>query len=87
MPQGLDAETIDLPPSAFDAALCRWGLMLLQDFKAGLANIDRSLVEGGHFAAAVWASPEQDTLVATTMNTVMKGNVLTSLVRRECNEE
>lgn len=64
-----DAETIDLPPPAFDAALCRWGLMLLQDFKAGLANIYRSLVEGGHFAAAVWASPEQDTLVVIIMNT------------------
>ena len=33
-----DAETIDLSPSAFDATLCRWGLMLLQDFKAGLSN-------------------------------------------------
>ena len=45
-----DAETIDLPPSAFDAALCRFGLMLFQDFKASLSNIYRSLVEGGHFA-------------------------------------
>lgn len=61
--------------------------MFLTDLKAGLSNIHRSLKPGGHFAAAVWASPEQDTLVATTMNTVMKGNVLTSLVRRKCNEE
>jgi hypothetical protein len=61
--------------------------MFLTDLKAGLSNIHRSLKPGGHFAAAIWASPEQDTLVATTMNTVMKGNVLTSLVRRECNEE
>jgi ubiquinone/menaquinone biosynthesis C-methylase UbiE len=28
-----DAETIDLQPSTFDAALCRWGLMLLPDPK------------------------------------------------------
>ena len=53
-----DAETIDLPPSAFDAALCRFGLMLFQDFKASLSNIYNSLVEGGHFAA-VWASPDK----------------------------
>jgi ubiquinone/menaquinone biosynthesis C-methylase UbiE len=42
-----DAETIDLPPSAFDAALCRWGLMFLPDLKVGLSNIYRSLVHGG----------------------------------------
>jgi ubiquinone/menaquinone biosynthesis C-methylase UbiE len=67
-----DIETIDLPSSTFDAVLCRWGLMFLPDLKAGLSNVYRSLVEGGHFAAAVWASPAQDTLIATTMNTVMK---------------
>jgi ubiquinone/menaquinone biosynthesis C-methylase UbiE len=30
-----DIETIDLPSSAFDAVLCRWGLMLLPDLNAG----------------------------------------------------
>ena len=39
---------------------------------AGLSNIYRSLKEGGHFASAVWASPGQDTLSATTMNIVIK---------------
>jgi ubiquinone/menaquinone biosynthesis C-methylase UbiE len=67
-----DVETIDLPSSTFDAVLCRWGLMFLPDLKAGLSNIYRSLIEGGQFAAAVWASPVQDTLIATTMNIVMK---------------
>jgi enediyne biosynthesis protein CalE5 len=67
-----DIETIELPTSAFDAVLCRWGLMLLPDLKAGLSNIYGSLVEDGHFAAAVWASPAQDSLIATTMNIVMK---------------
>jgi enediyne biosynthesis protein CalE5 len=67
-----DIETIDLPSSTFNAVLCRFGLMFLPDLKAGLSNIYQSLVEGGHFAAAVWASPDQDTLIATTMSTVMK---------------
>jgi ubiquinone/menaquinone biosynthesis C-methylase UbiE len=67
-----DIETIDLPSSTFDAGLCRWGLMFLPDLKAGLSNIYRSLIESGRFAAAVWASPDQDTLIATTMNIVMK---------------
>jgi ubiquinone/menaquinone biosynthesis C-methylase UbiE len=67
-----DAETIDLPASTFDAVLCRWGLMLLPDLRAGLSNIYQSLKEGGHFTAAVWALPDQDTLIASTMSTVMK---------------
>ena len=54
-----DAEIIDLPLSMFDAALCRWGLMLFPDPKAGLSNINNSLVSGGHFAAAVWSSPDK----------------------------
>ena len=48
--------------------------MFLPDLKGGLSNIYRSLIEGGQFAAAVWASPVQDTLIATTMNIVMKEN-------------
>jgi ubiquinone/menaquinone biosynthesis C-methylase UbiE len=67
-----DAETIDLPTSTFDAALCRWGLMFLPDLGAGLSNIYKSLVGGGRLAAAVWASPDKDTLSASTMNAVMK---------------
>ena len=67
-----DIETIDLTPSSFDAVLCRWGLMFLPDLNAGLFNIYRSLIEGGHFASAVWASPGRDTLSATTMNIVIK---------------
>jgi ubiquinone/menaquinone biosynthesis C-methylase UbiE len=67
-----DTETIDLPPSTFDAALCRWGLMLLPDPKAGLSNIYRSLVNGGRFAAAVWASPDKVPFLSVPMNTLLK---------------
>ncbi len=67
-----DIETIELPSSTFDAVLCRWGLMFLPDLKAGLSNIYQSLKPSGHFAAAVWASPDQATLSATTMNIIMK---------------
>ena len=67
-----DAETIDLPSSIFDAALCRWGLMFLPNPKAGLSNIYRSLVKGGHLAAAVWASPEKVPFISVPMNIVLK---------------
>jgi ubiquinone/menaquinone biosynthesis C-methylase UbiE len=50
-----DAEILDLPDSAYDAVLCRWGLMLLPNLDAALSKIHGSLVSGGQFAAAVWA--------------------------------
>jgi SAM-dependent methyltransferase len=50
-----DAEVLDLPDSAYDAVLCRWGLMLLPNVDAALSKIHGSLVSGGRFAAAVWA--------------------------------
>jgi ubiquinone/menaquinone biosynthesis C-methylase UbiE len=67
-----DTETIDLPTSTFDAALCRAGLMFLPDLKTGLSNIYRSLIEGGYFAAAVWASPDKVPFISEVMNTIMK---------------
>ena len=67
-----DTGTMELPNSTFDAALCRFGLMFLPDLDTALLNIYASLVNGGRFAAAVWASPEKDRLFTSTMNTVMK---------------
>ena len=67
-----DAETIDLPSSTFDAALCRWGLMFFPNPKAGLSNIYWSLVKGGHFAAAVWATADKVPFISVPMNIVLK---------------
>jgi ubiquinone/menaquinone biosynthesis C-methylase UbiE len=67
-----DTGTMELPNSTFDAVLCRFGLMFLPDLDTALLNIYGSLVNGGRFAAAVWASPEKDSLFTSTMNTVMK---------------
>ncbi|MGV8106924.1 MAG: class I SAM-dependent methyltransferase [Nitrososphaerota archaeon] len=67
-----DAETVDLPSSTFDAALCRWGLMFLPNPKVGLSKIYGSLVKGGHFAAAVWPSPEKVPFISVPMNIVLK---------------
>jgi ubiquinone/menaquinone biosynthesis C-methylase UbiE len=67
-----DTGTMELPNSTFDAALCRFGLMFLPDLDTALLNIYGSLVNGGRFAAAVWASPEKDSLFTSTINTVMK---------------
>jgi SAM-dependent methyltransferase len=50
-----DAENLDLADSSFDAALCRWGLMLFPNLDAVIGKIYSSLASGGRFAAAVWA--------------------------------
>ncbi len=67
-----DAATIDLPELSFDAALCRLGLMFLDELDSGLSNIYKSLVNGGRFAASVWATSEKVPQLALAMDTVRK---------------
>jgi ubiquinone/menaquinone biosynthesis C-methylase UbiE len=52
-----DAETLDIPEDAFDAILCRWGLMLFPDCATALGRMRRLLAPGGRLAAAVWGVP------------------------------
>jgi SAM-dependent methyltransferase len=50
----MDAENLELEPSSFDAATCRWGVMLLLDPVAACRGVHRALKPGARFAAAVW---------------------------------
>jgi enediyne biosynthesis protein CalE5 len=67
-----DTETIELPISTFDAALCRFDLMFLPDLEAGLSNIYKSLKEGGRFAAAVLGSSNKVPFISLPLNIVMR---------------
>ena len=67
-----DASTINLSEFCFDAALCRFGLMFLDELDLGLSNIYKSLVKGGRFAASVWSIPEKVPQLALAMDTVRK---------------
>jgi ubiquinone/menaquinone biosynthesis C-methylase UbiE len=55
-----DAMTFDFMPGAFDAAICRLGLMLLPDVAAALRGIRLALRLGGRFSAVVYDAPEYD---------------------------
>jgi ubiquinone/menaquinone biosynthesis C-methylase UbiE len=65
-----DASTIDLPEGAFDAAICRFGLMFLPDIQAALARVHRALVPGGRFAALVWSTEDHNPYIALQLGVV-----------------
>jgi enediyne biosynthesis protein CalE5 len=65
-------EKLDLPDSFFDAAVCRWGLMFVQDLTSVLKKIYNSLFPGGRFAAAVWSRPSKVPLISLPMNIIRR---------------
>jgi len=54
----MDANALDLPASAFDAVLSRWGLMFIPDLATALHRLRAALDDGGRLVAAVWGPPE-----------------------------
>ena len=63
----MDAEVLDLEEGAFDAVLCRWGLMFLPNLAVALSGIHRLLASGGRFAAAVWGEPQAVPMLSLPM--------------------
>jgi enediyne biosynthesis protein CalE5 len=59
-----DAENVSLPPDAFDAIVCRWGLMFFTDPSGSLDLLRASLVPGGWLVAAVWGPPERVPMIS-----------------------
>ncbi len=55
----MDAQALDLPEAAFDALLCRWGVMFLPDLDAALTGFRRCLKPGGRLVVAVWGPAER----------------------------
>ena len=58
-----DVETLDLPGTAFDAVLSRWGLMFATDHVAAFRTLRRLLAPGGVLAAAVWGPASANALM------------------------
>lgn len=72
----LDAERMNLEDDCVDAAVCRWGYMLMGDPAAALGETKRILRDGGPLAFAVWASPERNPWAAVpAMTIVQRGHV------------
>ncbi|MDQ1687219.1 MAG: hypothetical protein QOK42_194 [Frankiaceae bacterium] len=71
-----DAVKTDLPEASFDAVVFRMGLMFVEEPAAALREARRVLVEGGRFAAAVWAGPAANPWLSTVGMAAMLAGVV-----------
>jgi enediyne biosynthesis protein CalE5 len=67
-----DAASLDFPPSSFDAALSRWGIIFDPDGERAAARIRGFLKPGARMAISSWGPPERVPFIAMPMATVMK---------------
>jgi len=67
-----DGESLGVPETSFDAAICRLGLMFFPDPGKGLQEIHRALKPGGRACTMVFSTPAEnpcvDILVSTALN-------------------
>lgn len=70
--QVVDGEMLDFPANSFDAALCRWGLMLMPNPTQSASRVAEALAPGGKFAAAVWGPPPKVPLGGVAMGVIVK---------------
>ena len=55
----MDANSLDIPAGKFDAVLCRWGLMFVDDLDATLRQLHSVLKSGGRISISVWATADE----------------------------
>lgn len=72
----LDAQRLELDPGSFDAALCRWGYMLMAAPDEAMRRTRLALREGGRLALATWDRPDRNLwLAAPVMALVAQGAI------------
>ena len=60
----IDAQELELEPGSFDAALCRWGYMLMADPNEAMRRTRVALRGGGRLAMATWDRPDRNLWMA-----------------------
>jgi ubiquinone/menaquinone biosynthesis C-methylase UbiE len=70
----IDAQQLDLEPRSFDAAVCRWGYMLMGNPDEAMRRTREVLREGGRLALATWDRPDRNLwMAAPVMALVAQG--------------
>jgi ubiquinone/menaquinone biosynthesis C-methylase UbiE len=70
--RAVDAQLPLAETDAFDAAICRLGLMLMPEPARCLAAVQAALKPGGRFSALVFAGPEENPCIKISMATAMR---------------
>jgi ubiquinone/menaquinone biosynthesis C-methylase UbiE len=60
----VDAQRLELERGAFDAAVCRWGYMLMADPDEAMRRTRLALRDGGRLALATWDRPDRNLWMA-----------------------
>ncbi len=71
-----DAQRLDLPPDFFDAAISRFGVMLIPAHQEALSAIHRALKPGGKLAAMVWSTAERNPFFALPLGILRARDLL-----------
>jgi ubiquinone/menaquinone biosynthesis C-methylase UbiE len=71
-----DAQRLDLPPDSFDAAISRFGVMLIPAHQEALSAIRRALEPGGKLAAMVWSTAERNPFFALPLGILQARGLL-----------
>lgn len=71
-----DAQQLDLESGSFDAALCRWGYMLMGDPDEAMRRTRLVLRNGGRLALATWDRPDRNLWMAAPVMTLVAQGVL-----------
>ena len=71
-----DAQRLDLPPDSFDAAISRFGVMLIPAHQEALSAIRRALKPGGKLAAMVWSTAERNPFFALPLGILQARGML-----------
>lgn len=67
-----DGEELCVEPAAFDAAVCRLGLMLFPDPLQGLREMHRALRPGGRVCTVVFSAPPRNPCVTALMAAALR---------------
>lgn len=71
----MDVQRIDLPDASVDAALSRYGIMLVPDPQRAMSEIHRVVGPSGRFAYATWGPPDRNPWLFQMVSALMQNGV------------